>query len=95
MLVRSFCDICIARAHKSPTDIARFFMSILIGSKSNPVPGAFWVLSNLVADIELKAEIEGFIAKNYIMTLAGNLTLRITTICNRYEIALVPFGTFS
>ncbi|KAK9384167.1 cytochrome P450 [Lipomyces mesembrius] len=64
LLVRSLYDICMGSNNKSSADIAGFFFSILVGSKSNSVPGAFWVLSNIVADAELKAEIEEIIAKH-------------------------------
>ncbi|KAK9319634.1 cytochrome P450 [Lipomyces orientalis] len=65
LLIRSLYDILMDGDHKSSADIAGFFFSILIGSKSNSVPGAFWMLSNIVADVELKAEIEEIIAKQY------------------------------
>ncbi|KAK9427343.1 cytochrome P450 [Lipomyces doorenjongii] len=65
LLVRSLSDICMGSSNNSSADIAGFFFSILVGSKSNSVPGAFWVLSNIVADAELKAEIEAIIAKHY------------------------------
>ncbi|KAK9358962.1 cytochrome P450 [Lipomyces starkeyi] len=65
-LIRSLHDICMASTHKSPADIAGFFFSVLLASKSNSIPAAFWTLANIVADAGIKAEIQEIIPKYYI-----------------------------
>ncbi|KAK9492795.1 cytochrome P450 [Lipomyces doorenjongii] len=65
VLVRSLYDIFLASAYKSPADLAGYYFAIVFASKSNSVPAAFWVLANIVADAELKTEVEGIIAKHY------------------------------
>ncbi|KAK9490814.1 cytochrome P450 [Lipomyces doorenjongii] len=66
LLFRSLYDEYMDSNYKSPADIAGYYFALLIGSKSNSVPGAFWLLANIVADAELKADVEEIIAKHYV-----------------------------
>ncbi|KAK9365062.1 cytochrome P450 [Lipomyces kononenkoae] len=66
LLFRSLYEVFMDSTYKSPADIAGYYFALLVGSKSNSVPGAFWMLANIVADPELKANVEEVIAKNYV-----------------------------
>ncbi|KAK7203048.1 cytochrome P450 [Myxozyma melibiosi] len=46
-------------------DYAGYFFSIIFAAKSNSVPGAFWLLAEIISHPELKAQVELIIAENY------------------------------
>ncbi|KAK9364904.1 cytochrome P450 [Lipomyces kononenkoae] len=65
VLVRSLYEMFTTSTHQSPADSSGYFFAIIFASKSNSVPAAFWMLANIIADAELKAEVESIIAKYY------------------------------
>ncbi|KAK9364818.1 cytochrome P450 [Lipomyces kononenkoae] len=65
VLVQSLYEMFTKSTHNSPADMSGFFFAIIFASKSNSVPAAFWMLANIVADAELKAEVESIIARHY------------------------------
>ncbi|KAK9235621.1 cytochrome P450 [Lipomyces kononenkoae] len=65
VLVRSLYEMFTTSTHNTPADLSGFFFAIIFASKSNSVPAAFWMLANIGADAELKAEVESIIARHY------------------------------
>lgn len=51
--------------YTSAEDYAGYFFSIIFAAKSNSVPGAFWLLAEIVREPNLKQEVEQVIAKHY------------------------------
>ncbi|KAK9310906.1 hypothetical protein V1522DRAFT_55284 [Lipomyces starkeyi] len=81
--------------YKSPADIAGYYFALLVGSKSNSVPGAFWLLANIVADAELQADVEEIIAKHYVPetdSFDWPALLRDTSIASSFKETLRLYG---
>ncbi|KAK9465016.1 cytochrome P450 [Lipomyces arxii] len=53
-------------SYTNQEDFAGYFLSIMFATKSNSVPAAFWYLTYVIGDPELKTEIVELIVKHYI-----------------------------
>ncbi|KAK7207727.1 cytochrome P450 [Myxozyma melibiosi] len=64
--VRKMYDTFVEAGYDSYEDLSGYFCSILVAAKSNSVPGAFWLLAEVIRNPPLKAQVERIIADAYV-----------------------------